>query len=75
MSNGRPWSGKELRRLGRLVAAGLTDAQIGEALDRDRQNVQRKRTELRLKPGQSPLMTVMVRRLRARRRMKGNARA
>lgn len=73
--NGRAWSVADIGRLRRLVASGLTDAQIGERLQRRRQCVQRKRAALRLKPGQSAAMTAMVRRLKARRRAKGNAKA
>ena len=65
--NGRGWSADEIAALRRLVAAGWTDAQIGEELDRARETVQRKRTALRLEPGQSEAMTAAVRRLKARR--------
>ena len=65
--NGRGWSADDLAALCRLVAAGWTDARIGEALGRARETVQRKRTALRLEPGQSEAMTAAVRRLKARR--------
>ena len=65
--NGRGWSADDIAALRRLVAAGWTDARIGEALGRARETVQRKRTALRLEPGQSEAMTAAVRRLKARR--------
>jgi len=65
--NGRGWSAEDLAALRRLVAAGWSDARIGEALGRARETVQRKRTALRLAPGQSEAMTAAVRRLKARR--------
>jgi DNA-binding NarL/FixJ family response regulator len=66
--NGRGWSADEIAALRRLVAAGWTDARIGEALDRARETVQRKRAALQLKPGQSDAMTAAVWRLKARQR-------
>ncbi len=68
--NGRGWSVDEIGALRRLVAAGWTDARIGKELDRARETVQRKRTALRLKPGQSEAMTAAVWRLKARRRVR-----
>jgi len=66
--NGHGWSADDIAFLRRFVAAGWTDARIGEALDRARETVQRKRAALRLEPGQSPaMMTAAVRRLKARR--------
>ena len=65
--NGRCWSADDIAALRRLVAAGWTDARIGEALGRARETVQRKRAALRLEPGQSEAMTAAVRRLKARR--------
>jgi len=65
--NGHEWSADDIASLRRLVAAGWTDGRIGEALDRARETVQRKRAALRLEPGQSATMTAAVRRLRARR--------
>ena len=65
--NGRYWSADDIAALRRLVAAGWTDARIGEALGRARETVQRKRAALRLRPGQSEAMTAAVRRLKARR--------
>lgn len=69
----RCWSADDLSALRRLVAAGLTDGQIGEQLDRCRKLVQRKRAALSLKPGQSPKMTAMVRKIRARRLVRARA--
>lgn len=65
--NGRAWTADELSTLRRLVAAGLTDGEIGIALGRARETVLRKRKALRLQPGQSPAMTAALRRLHARR--------
>ena len=65
---GRCWSTDDIAFLRRLVAAGWTDARIGEELDRARETVQRKRATLQLEPGQSAAMTAAVRRLKARRR-------
>jgi len=66
--NGRAWTADELSALRRLVAAGLTDGEIGGALGRARETVLRKRKELRLQAGQSLAMGVALGRLRARRR-------
>lgn len=66
--NGRAWTADELSTLRRLVAAGLTDGEIGTALGRARETVQRKRTELRLRSGHSPAVTAALARLHARRR-------
>lgn len=62
------WTVRDIGRLRRLVAAGWTDGQIGEEMQRDRQMVRRKRVALQLEPGQSAIMTVMVRKIRAQRR-------
>ena len=70
--NGHGWSADDIASLRRLVAAGWTDGRIGEALDRARETVQRKRAALRLEPGQSATMTAAVRRLRARRIARGS---
>ena len=70
--NGRGWSADELAALHRLVAAGWTDARIGEAFGRARETVQRKRAALRLTPGQSEAMTAAVWRLKARRRARSS---
>jgi hypothetical protein len=68
MSNGVPWSADDSARLRRLVASGLTDAQIADDMDRDRIVILRKRQELQLEPGQSAAMTAMLRRVNAMRR-------
>jgi len=65
--NGHGWSADDIASLRRLVAAGWTDARIGEEPDRARESVQRKRAALRLEPGQPEAMTAAVRRLKARR--------
>ena len=64
--NGMAWTTDETSKLRRLVAAGLTDGQIGEKLGRDRIVVCRKRNALDLKPGQTSAMTSALRRIRAR---------
>lgn len=68
MSNGRCWCPDELSRLRRLVASGMTDAQIGEDMGRDRCVVGRKRRELRIGPGQSIKLRTVIARIRARER-------
>lgn len=65
--NGRAWTADELSTLRRLVAAGLTDGQIGTALGRARETVLRKRQALSLQPGQSLALSVALARLHARR--------
>ena len=66
--NGRAWTADELSTLRRLVAAGLTDGQIGAALGRARETVLRQRKAQGLRPGQSLAMSVALARLHARRR-------
>lgn len=66
MSNGRAWSSDEISKLRRLVASGLTDAQIGEDMDRDKEVVRRKRVCLDLEPGQISGMRYVLRKVRAR---------
>lgn len=66
--NGRAWTADELSTLRRLVAAGLTDGEIGTALGRARETVLRKRKALRLQAGQSMGMSAALGRLHARRR-------
>ena len=43
MMNGRCWSADDIAALRRLVAAGWTEARIGEGLDRARGTALRKR--------------------------------
>lgn len=64
--NGLGWPADEIAALRRLVAAGWTDARIGEELERARETVQRKRAVLRLKPGQSAAVRHLKERRRAR---------
>jgi|EndMetStandDraft_6_1072998.scaffolds.fasta_scaffold1606186_2 IS30 family transposase len=66
--NGRAWTADERSTLRRLVAAGLTDGEIGTALGRARETVQRQRKALRLRSGQSLAMSAALGRLHARRR-------
>ncbi len=66
--NGRAWTADELSTLRRLVASGLTDGEIGDALGRAREVVQRKRKALRLESALSREMSVALARLHARRR-------
>lgn len=69
MSNGRPWQADETSKLRRLNAAGMTDGEIAMELgnNRTRGQVQRKRDELKLKPGQSGVFTAMMCRINYRR--------
>lgn len=67
MSNGRTWGEADKSTLRRLVASGMTDAQIGEAMGRDRDFIGRKRTTLGLRPGVSPPLVAMMARINARR--------
>lgn len=69
MSNGRPWTADDAQRLRRLVAAGLTDGQIAEMMERHPKFIGTKRGALALKPGQSAVFTAMMARINARRRM------
>lgn len=49
MKNGRGWSADDIAFLRQLVAAGWTDARIGDALHRASGTVQRKRAARRVK--------------------------
>lgn len=69
MSHGRPWTADDDGRLRRLVAAGMTDGQIGEEMDRHPDFIRHKRNDAGLRPGQSAVMTAMLARLTVRRRM------
>lgn len=69
MANGRAWTGDELARLRRLVAAGMTHGQIGADMKRDRMVVQRKCAELKLRSGYNPRIGAMMARINMRRRM------
>ncbi len=64
---GRAWTADDQATLRRLVMRGLTDAQIGEALDRHPQVVWRKRHDLGLTPGQPPQLRAMMARINLRR--------
>ena len=67
MSRGHPWTADDAARLRRLVAAGETDAAIGEAMDRHPDMIRRRRRAENLAPGQSRAATIMLRRLNRRR--------
>lgn len=69
MSHGRPWTADDAQRLRRLVAAGMTDAQIGEVMERHPEFIGCKRRAKKLQPGQSAVFTAMMARVNARRRM------
>ena len=75
MSNGRPWTALDDADLRRLVATGMTNAQIGDHMDRHEDLIRQKRKERGLGRGQSPLHTAMMARINYRRRMARMARA
>lgn len=66
--NGRSWSDDDIAALRRLVASGWTDGRIARELGRSRETVQRKRSVLGLKAGQSKAMTKAVWRMAGRRK-------
>lgn len=72
--NGRSWSDDDIAALRRLVALGWTDGRIAGELGRSRETVQRKRTVLGLKTGQSKMMTKAVWRLEGRRKPRPKSR-
>lgn len=65
--NGRPWSPDDTARLRRLVAAGMTDSAIGEAMGRHPQVIYDKRHEHGIEPGISRAAKAMIARLNMRR--------
>lgn len=67
--NGRPWTSDEESKLRRLVASGMTDGQIGEAMNRSRFSVNRRRNSLDLQPGVPQRYRAMVARMSLRRQL------
>ena len=67
MSNGRTWTADDTASLRRLVASGMTDAAIGEAMSRSADVIRHKRGELGLERGQSAIFTAMMARIQWRR--------
>lgn len=65
--NGREWTPDDKAQLRRLVASGMTDSQIGNTMDRKRTDICKKRNELQLQPGQTPIFTAMMARINYRR--------
>jgi hypothetical protein len=63
----RLWTGDDTAALRRLVAAGMTDAQIGEDMDRDPGVIRSKRREHGIEPGISRAAKAMIARLNLRR--------
>ena len=66
--NGRLWTHDDDAKLRRLLAAGYTQAQIGNEMNRHQDVIRAKTRALNLEPGQSPLFTAMMARINARRR-------
>ena len=65
--NGRAWSADDLGNLRRLVAAGMTDAEIGKDMARHPKLVGNNRRALGLQPGRSPKLNAMMARINLRR--------
>lgn len=65
--NGRPWSSDDTAKLRRLVAAGKTDAAIGEDMGRSRGFIQEKRAEHAIEPGLSRAAKALIARLNLQR--------
>ncbi len=70
MSNGRVWSADEIATLKRMAKAGYSDREIGEHLGRDRDVVGDKRRSLKIRPGITPALVMMMGRINARRRFR-----
>lgn len=66
----RCWSSDDIGRLRRLVAAGWTDAQIGEQMGRDRDVIGRMRRDLGVAPGRPAGLGAMMARINRRRQEK-----
>ena len=66
--NGRAWSHDDDAKLRRLLAAGYTQAQIGNEMKRHHNVIRAKSRALGLDPAQSPVFTAMMARINARRR-------
>ncbi len=60
------WSKEDGDQLRRLVRAGHDDGAIGRQMNRDRWLIGRKRRAMGLEPGQTPIQTMMMCRLRTR---------
>lgn len=52
----------------RMAGAGYSDVEIGQHIGRDRRYVWRRRQEMHIKPGQSPVLRAMMARLHLRKR-------
>lgn len=57
----------------RMARAGYSDVEIARHIGIDRQAVGRRRREMRVTPGQSPVLRAMVARLHLRRQMRALA--
>lgn len=67
MSNGRPWGSDDTRSLRRLTAAGMTQAQIGEEMDRHPDVIRDKCREHGIEPGITRAAKAMIARLNLQR--------
>lgn len=67
--NGRQWTPEETSMLRRLVAAGMTDGEIGEKMGRHRQIVQTKRSALGIAPGRPTAYNGLMARINLRRQL------
>lgn len=65
--NGRAWTPDDTAKLRRLAASGMTDGEIGRALNRDTKCVGRKRREIGIERGMSRDLRTMLARLNMRR--------
>lgn len=68
--NGREWGPDDTAKVRRLTAAGLTQAQIGEAMERHRDVIREKCQEHGIEPGISRAARAIIARLNLRRRFR-----
>ncbi len=69
MSRGRPWTSDDDATLRREVASGRGDDEIARHMDRHPKLIGRKRRDMELARGLSPIYVAMMARLNLRRRM------
>lgn len=67
MSNGRAWTPDDTGTLKRMAAAGYSDAEIAQHLQRDRDVIGAKRRAMNIQPGMAPALTAAMARINSRR--------
>lgn len=73
MSNGRPFTPDDGAKLRRLVASGMTQAQIGAEMQRHEKFIQAKCSELGIEPGVPRALRAMLARVNLRRLVRARA--